>query len=803
MKNIQLLISLLCLFFATQLVAQEKHTISGYVTDKSTGEGLIAATVADLKTGKGTVTNSYGFYSLTVDADSLALAVSYVGYQTKILKLNMNKDLSLDIKLNDAQELQAVEIVASKTEDLIEEKTEMSTISVPITQLRKIPALLGEADVLKAIQLLPGVQSGGEGQSGFYVRGGSQDQNLILLDGSPVYNASHLFGFFSVFNVDAIKDVKLIKGGFPARYGGRLSSVLDISMKEGNNQKFRGAGTIGLIASKFTLEGPIVKDKAAFIVSARRTYIDILARPIIKHSFKDSGGSGKFGYYFYDLNAKVNWKISKRDRIFLSMYSGDDKFYAGIKESAGNGTRKNHLDLGFGWGNLTSTFRWNHLWTDKLFSNTSLTYSKYNFNNSNAFGEEKLLNGVVDEKSEIRFGYDSGINDLTAKIDFDYIPEPNHFIRFGAGVTRHDFRPGDRNIYFNIVDDGKELFKLDSVFGQPALHAYESVAYIEDDITFSPQFKANIGLHYSNFFVAKKAFHSIQPRVSARYLFPNRLSMKASFATMQQNIQYLSNENLGLPWDQWLPTTDKVRPQTSWQVAAGLAKSFDGGFEVSVEGYYKEMNNVTSYKEGASILENKNWQDQITQGEGKSYGLEVFLQKKVGKLSGWIGYTLSRSLRRFDDKSFGEWYPFKFDRRHDLSIVAIYDISEKLSLSGTWVYGTGNTFTFPNSKSYILNKQGGTYYPVLVNNIAKRNNYRLAPYHRADINLDIKWGKKRVEHKLSLGAYNAYNRKNPFFINPETVTYSDSTSNEIKTKNILKQYSLFRLIPSIAYSFKF
>lgn len=789
-----------------QIHAQEKYTVSGYITDLNTGEGLIAANVADLRSGKGTVTNTYGFYSLTVPGDSLFLAISYVGYQTQIVPLFLDADKTLDFALDDNRALETVEIVATKTEEQIEEKTQMSTIRVPVAQLKKIPAFLGETDILKAIQLLPGVQSGGEGQSGFYVRGGSQDQNLILLDGTPVYNASHLFGFFSVFNADAIKDVTLVKGGFPARYGGRLSSVLDISMKEGNMKEFHGSGSIGIVASKLTLEGPLWKDKASFIISGRRTYIDVLARPFIAAAFaREEGAGGTFGYFFYDLNAKLNWKINSKNRVYLSSYAGDDVFFTRLENNFAGSIDdvRETVNIGFGWGNLTSTLRWNHLWTDKLFSNIALTSSRYKFNTNNGFTTEEFLNDELVNSTDVGFGYISGINDLSAKIDFDYIPVPNHFIRFGANVTRHVFIPGENFFNFNIIENGEELVALDSIIGQDTTVAYETYAYVEDDFEITDRLKANLGLHFSSFYVDEKQYHSLQPRASLRYLFDNKLSVKASFATMQQNIQFLTNENIGLPWDQWLPSTQNVVPQTSWQVAAGIAKTLKGGYEVSLEGYYKKMNNVSAYKEGASSFQGVDWQEQIVQGEGKSYGAELFVQKKVGKLSGWIGYTLSWSWRRFDDKNFGEWYPFTFDRRHDLSIVAVYEISKRWNASATWVYGTGNTFTFPTSLSYYIQDFDFGSFPQEVNNVTERNNYRLAPFHRADINIDYSWGKKRWKHKISMGAYNAYNRKNPFFLNPENEFEINPETGLLEGRQVLRQYSLFRLIPSLTYSFNF
>lgn len=790
------------IFSVTCLFSQSKYTISGYITDKESGEGLIGANIIDVKSGSGTVTNTYGFYSLTLKSDSIYVAYSYIGYQTLLIGQNLVNDLSVDVQLIELNTLDAVEIIGERAEK-IEEKTQMSTIGVPIAQLRKIPALLGETDILKALQLLPGVQSGGEGQSGFYVRGGSADQNLILLDGTPVYNASHLFGFFSVFNVDAIKDVTLVKGGFPARYGGRLSSVLDINMKEGNLNKFHGSGSLGIISSKFTLEGPIVKDKAAFIISARRTYLDILAKPFVAYALRSEGDgtTGSLAAYFYDLNAKVNWKISSKDRIYLSAYSGRDQFRikSGTSSDFNEFTEEENLNFGFGWGNLTSALRWNHLWTDKLFSNTTLTYSNYNFGNEVGIIDNSLINEELINSNEIGFGYVNGINDYTAKIDFDYIPAPKHFVKFGVNATRHKFIPGEFNLKFKTIEDKSTTIDIDSIFGQKNVVAYETSAYIEDDYEITSKLKANVGLHFASFFVNGKQFHSLQPRLAARYLLPRNISAKASFATMQQNIQYLTNENIGLPSDQWLPTTDRIVPQKSWQVAAGFAKTINDDYEVSVEAYYKHMENVSSFKEGASLFQFNDWEDQITQGQGRSYGAEFFLQKKTGKFSGWIGYTLSWSERRFDDKNFGAWYPFTFDRRHDISIVAIYDISKRWSISGTWVYGTGNAYTLANS-SYFIDRNG---YPNEINNINERNNYRLNPFHRADFNADYSWGKKRMTHKLSMGAYNLYGRKNPFFVNPETRGEFDPQTGQFTSRNVLVQYSLFRFIPSMSYSFTF
>ncbi len=791
--------SIAFLFMAILAIqAQENFTISGYIEDAESGEYLISANVFEGNSKLGTVSNLYGFYSITLPKDSVLLSVSYIGFEQKLIPLYLEKDITLNIKLSSSVSLQTVEITAQNATS-IEEESQMSVVTVPIEQIKRMPALLGEVDVLKTLQLLPGVQSGGEGQSGLYVRGGSPDQNLILLDGVPVYNANHLFGFFSVFNADAIKDVKLTKGGFPARYGGRLSSVLEINMKEGNKQKFKGSGSIGLISSKLALEGPIIKDKASFMVSARRTYIDLIARPLIKLGFSQDGGEGVAGYYFYDVNAKVNYKISDKDKLYLSAYTGDDRFFVEFAEVFDD--NRNEVESRLGWGNFTAAARWNHLWTNKLFSNLTATYSKYNF--STLIGNSLAVkNSTEDFKEAFSAEYESGIEDVALRFDFDYIPAPNHFIKFGGLAIQHEFNPGLFDLNITSEQDGVQGFVLDTILGQSKVKALEYNVFIEDDFKITPTLKVNAGVHFSGFSLDNASYTSLQPRISVRQLLPGKVALKASFATMRQYAQYLTNENIGLPWDQWLPTTKKVLPQDSWQAALGFAKTIKGGYELSIEAYYKEMKNLVSYKEGASFFNLNPWEDLVTQGVGRSYGAEFFAQKKTGKLTGWIGYTLAWSERKFDDKNFGEWYPFKFDRRHDLSIVGVYEISERVNLAVTWVYGTGNAVTFANSRVNLLSEVFDGYDFSNVEIFEERNNYRLAPYHRLDIGFDFTKQKKRFKRTWSIGAYNAYSRKNPFFLNLET-DFVDDGNGGVRDKTVLKQYSLFPIIPSVSYKFEF
>ncbi len=775
--------------------AQEKYTISGYIEDAATGEKLIGANVFAPKQNKGTTSNTFGFFSLTLPKDSVSLAISYIGYKTDYYELDLNKDIAINFQLADGSQLNEIVVTAEQGEK-IEDKVQMSQIDVPIKQIQKLPALLGEVDILKTLQLLPGVQSGGEGTSGLYVRGGSPDQNLILLDGVPVYNVSHLFGFFSVFNADAIKSVTLTKGGFPARYGGRLSSVLEINMKEGNMKEFKGEGAIGTVFSKLTLEGPIIKDKTSFIVSARRTYIDALAGPFITAGLASEGIDGDIDVYFYDLNAKINHKFSEKDRLYLSAYLGDDVFQTTFSEDyqeEGGFTTKAGLD----WGNITSAMRWNRMWNNKLFSNTTLTYSQYKFNTGFGFEEINTSSGTP-ERTAAAFEYISGIEDIAAKIDFDYIPNPNHYLRFGTALTDHVFTPG-------VTQTNITVGSLDTVLntGSQNTRALEFGIYIEDDMKIGDKFQANIGLHFSAFGVDETLYYSAQPRLGMLYHLPKGFSLKGSFATMTQYIHLLTNEGAGLPTDLWVPTTSEVLPEQSWQTGIGIAKTFGKQFEFSIEGYYKEMSNLVSYVEGASFIsvggdDDNDWQDRVTQGDGKSYGAEFFLQKKSGDFTGWIGYTLAWTNRQFDDINGGKVYPFKYDRRHDLSIVLAYDFTDRISASLVWVYGTGNSITLPEYRqtAYFPNSGSNPYNPywsTQVERAESKNSFRMDAYHRLDFSVDFHKKRKYWEETIVIGAYNAYSRVNPFFINDET------RFGERK----FVQYGLFPIVPSLSYRFKF
>ena len=794
---------LMLLFQAINLFAQrtQKFTISGYMKDNLSTENLIGATVYNKSDLAGTSSNQYGFYSLTLPEGDVELVYSYVGYNTQVLNFHLRRDTVINISLEGALHLQEVEITAVRT-SRIQESTQMSSLSIPIAQVKSLPAFLGEVDVLKVLQLMPGIQSGGEGTSGLYVRGGGPDQNLILLDGVPVYNVSHLFGFFSVFNADAINSMEIIKGGFPARYGGRVSSVLDVNLKEGNMQKFHGEGAVGIVSAKLTMEGPIVKDKTSFIVSGRRTYIDVLAAPFIAMANNQTSGEKiRVGYYFYDLTAKINHRFSAKDRIYLSAYLGDDKFYVKerntYKYSDYVVSHDKRMDAGIKWGNVITAFRWNHIFTNRLFGNTTLTYSKYRFNTGTTNDETTVYEKWYQQEKE-RFlfdmQYNSGIHDWSGKIAFDWMPSPDHYVRFGVNAIHHTFNPG----VFAMRED---LVKLE--FGGKKRYAWEYATYIEDDVKLTANLKANIGLHWSAFDVEEKFYHYLQPRISVRYLITPQLSAKAAYSRMAQYVHLLTNSNIGMPTDLWVPTTPLLRPQTSDQVAVGLAQNFREKYEISLEGYYKTMNNVLEYKEGAGFFDlDDSWERKIVQGDGRSYGVELFAQKKTGSFTGWVGYTLSWTNRQFDELNEGKRFFYKYDRRHDLSIALMkrFGKNKKNEMSAVWVFGSGNCVTVPIGEYETEHPMGKEYgrnmfYPQY--EYGPRNSYRMASYHRLDLSLSFVKQKKWSERRWILGVYNAYSRKNPFYIDVEQ--YWRDTGKQYK----FVQYSLFPVIPSVSYNFKF
>lgn len=752
--------------------AQNEYTISGTVKDASSGEDLIGASViVKEQPSLGVVTNVYGFYSLTLSEGDYTLVYQFIGLQSveREITLAQNQKINLELKPN-SEELAEV-VVSAEKEDRNVTKNEMSVAKVSMKEIENVPVLFGEKDVLKVIQLLPGVKSAGEGNSGFYVRGGAADQNLILLDEAPVYNPSHLLGFFSVFNSDALKDVTLYKGGMPAEFGGRASSVMDIKMKEGNSKKYSATGGVGLISSRLTLEGPVQKDKSSFILSARRTYADLFLGLSSDENIKDSQ------LYFYDVTAKLNYKISEKDRIFISGYFGRDVLSFGDQFS-------------FNWGNTTGTLRWNHIYGDKLFSNTSLIYSDYDYE----------IN--IGENDDLSIG--ASIDDWNLKQDYTYFLNAKNTLKFGGNAIYHQFAPGniDAASSFNSV-------KIDNQF------ALEGGLYVQNDYKLSQRWGINYGLRYSLFnylgpssayefdndgdFISKTSYDDwksiqyyggLEPRLSVKYQLNDVSSLKGSYTRNYQYLHQLSNSTSSQPTDLWVPSSNNIKPQISDQVALGYFRNFnDNMYEFSFETYYKDLQNQIDYKDGADLLLNENVEGELVYGRGYAYGAEFLLRKNKGKFTGWLSYTLSRSIKQFDAINNGDPFAAKQDRIHDISIVGSYQINPKLTLSANWVYYTGNAVTFP-SASYVVDEKLVPYY-------TERNGYRMPDYHRMDIGLT--WINKktdRFESSWNFSLYNAYNQYNAY-----TITFRESESNPNTTEAV--QTTLFGIVPSISYNFKF
>jgi hypothetical protein len=759
--------------FTVHAFSQNKYTISGFVSDDKTGEELIGATVMVTElTSTGFSTNAYGFYSLTIPKGKYTVSAQFVGYETFVTTVILNENQKLNFRLKEKiTELDEVVITKEKHNDNVV-KPQMGTNKISIQEIKTIPSFLGERDVLKAIQLLPGVKSAGEGNSGFYVRGGGSDQNLILLDEATVYNASHLLGFFSVFNPDAIKDASIYKGTMPAEYGGRLSSVLNLSMNDGNNKEYVVNGGIGLISSRLTIEGPIVKDKSSFIISGRRTYADLIAKlypdTTVQHST----------LYFYDLNAKVNYRINEDNRLYISGYFGKDVL--GLYQS------------GINWGNTTATLRWNHLFNDKLFSNLSVIYSDYNYTINNG-------------SSNIPINIISNIQDWNVKDDLQFFPGSKSQMKFGFNSIYHTFIPGT-------------ILNADSNINRrtlPNKYAWENAAYVSTEYKFNGTISVNFGVRLTSFSLLGpgtfytynaddvsidsaeyksgqivKSYYTIEPRLAITYLINEENSIKASYNRNTQNLHLLSNSLIGSPTDLWVPSSNNIKPEISDQVSLGYFRNLkENLYEFSAEVYYKTLRNQIDYQTGARLNFNANVESQLINGSGRAYGLELYLKKRYGKLNGWISYTLARTERKFPGVNFGNYYPSKQDRSHDISIAAIYDYSKKLTFSATWVYYTGNAVTFPSGKYEV--------YEQVLNYYTARNGYRMPSYQRLDLGLT--YYKKQVgkyESYWTFSVYNAYAYDNAY-----SIVFRQSEKDP--TKTVAVQTTLFRLVPSVTYNFKF
>lgn len=762
-----LLLTGVFLLIMPALAHSQDVSVSGFVHDNTNGESLVGVTVQEPTTGKGTSTNEYGFYSLTLPPGNYTLLFRYLGFDNIEKSIQLKENQTVSVRMGENQNLLGTVEISASREKVKEhvKSTEMGKLSVPIEILKKTPVLFGEADLIKAVQLLPGVKRGGEGSIGMYVRGGGNDENLILLDEAPVYNIGHALGFLSVFNTNAIKSVDLYKGAFPAQYGGRLSSILDVRMREGNDQKFGVQGSIGNIATNLSVEGPLVKGKSSFILSGRRSYIDKLVNLVVKNGLP---------YYFYDFNAKINYKLSERDRIFVSGYFGRD-----VLAVTGTESDTSNLEVGVGTniGNFTVTTRWNHIYKNqKLFHNLTLIRSQFRYRiEGGGFGNSILIR--------------SSIDDVGVKMDFDYRPNSVTNVKFGGNVINHQFRPNLISVQGAISDDLK---------GKPSkdITSQEMALFGSYDRDLNARWKVNGGLRLSGSTVQKVFYANLEPRLGARYAIDERQSIKMGYARMAQYLHLVSSSTVVLPTDLWYPVTKNVKPSHSDQVSAGYFTYVGGeqSVQISVETYYKWMSNQIEYREGARLILNDNYEQELVRGNGRGYGVELLVQKNTGKLSGWIGYSLSWATRNFPDLNKGETYYAKYDRRHDFSLVTNYDFTKRFGVSAAWVYSSGSPFT-PIVAKYVQplpNYSGIELLPIY----PLRNSYRLNASHRLDIDFVLRGRKRhRYQGEWHIGAYNLYNRAQP---NRVVLTFDDKTG-----KEKYQERGLFGIIASLSYQFKF
>lgn len=798
MKKIKILSIIILL---GKLCFAQTATISGFVRNYETGENLIGAGVYNQNTQTGTVTNNAGFYSLTLNkGNEVKITASYIGFKNKWKTFTLSKDTVINFKLISSNEIESVTVTAERN---VHKTTDISILKIPMEDIKLMPSLTGETDVMKVFQLMPGVQSGQEGSSTLYVRGGSPDQNLYLVDDVPLYYVNHLGGFVSVFDDNAVNSMQLIKGGFPARYGGRLSSVIDMRMKNGNTKEFHGEIKLGALTSKIFIEGPIKKDKTSFMLSARRSNIDLFTRVLTNISYDDFTGA----YTFYDVYAKVHHRFSDKSSVFISIYSGRDKLSIIDKKkteidpyAVGQSVIYNYESYLFTkWGNQMAAIRWNRILGNKLFSNLSVSYTKFNYSTEKEYLKKDSTSKILIERN---YGaYTSGINDLTARLDFDYFPVPAHKIKFGINGVYHTFNPG---ITRYVEKSGTA--DTDTTFGNENTGTYEANIYIEDEIEIWKRVYCNIGILASYYDASGVYYRSFQPRASLNFRISENLSLKAAYSKIQQNLHLLSNSGTGIPTDIWLPPSKDLKPQESDQYVINTTYTIPRfKAELSMEGFYKEMHNIIDFKEGASYqLDNTDWKSIIEPGGfGRVYGLEFLLQRKRGKTTGWIAYTLSKSERQFENINAGSFYPSTFDRRHDIAIVVNYKLRKNIALSANWVYGSGNMMTLAVSSFQVLMPEPPDYNhsptyeefftdkTVTVYYYGGKNNFRLPSYHRLDLNVSFEKKKKRGIRTWQAGVYNAYFRKNIYFL---------YYKNEGKD---LYKFTLFPIIPSFSYSFKF
>lgn len=793
---------------------KRKFTISGYIVDDTSRETLLGASVIDLNRQSGTVSNSYGFYSFTLDEGEVSLGYSYLGYAPQYMRFSLDRDTVINVKLGASAQLDEVLVVADRKEAGLKSTT-MGAHELRLSQLTNTPAVLGETDVLRTIQLLPGVNMGTEGFSGILVRGGGMDENLVLLDGSPVYNPNHLLGIFSIFTPEAVKKVTLFKSSFPARYGGRLSSVVDVRTNDGDMQRMRGLFSIGLLSQRLHLEGPLWKNRTTFSLSGRFTGFPFMLGRLMG----DDSGDEKISLYFYDLNAKLTHRIDDRNRLFLGFYNGEDRYqvkmednYTGSNSSGPTGVNREYqvdekYNDGVKWGNTLASLRWNHVLNNRLFSNTTVAYNHYQMK---VFS--RYFKGMDKNMDNFKTDYTSGITDWSLRTDFDFTINPRHELRFGYEWINHHFTPESRKTSLKQVEDNVAV--VDTTFtnvGGQLRVGNELSLYAEDNAELTNRLSANVGVHFSYFNTEGKNYLSLQPRLSVKYKWSDAWSSKVSYSKMSQYIHLLSSSSISLPTDLWVPITKNIRPMNAHQISLGTY--FDGlrGWEFSLEGYYKQMNNVLEYKEGTFFFgSSRDWENNVSMGKGRAYGAELMVEKTEGRLTGWFAYTLAKSERRFPDGSIsnGEWFPHKFDRRHNVKIFLNYQLGRNIDLGATWLFNSGNTMTVPERQAVAMTPDGGF---VELGTMPRRNNYRLPSTHT--LNLNFNWHIKRAktESIWNLSIYNVLNRKNPtlVYVTNESVSVKEINPMtnqpeiiDVKTTK-LKKFTLLPFIPSISYTLKF
>ena len=794
------------------LPPETTFTISGFLEDARTGERLINANILERNSGRGTASNEYGFYSLPLPAGKVVLAFSYLGYETQEKEFVLREPVLFNLAMKASLTLEPVEVVSQRITSIAGVPVPGAGQEIDIYEAEHLPTLGGESDIIRLTHLLPGVQTGTDGVGGLHIRGGDNGQNLIMIDGVPVYNIAHAAGLFSVFNSHAVRSARLIKGGFPARYGGRLSSVLDIRTREGNSKNFGLRGDVGMLSGRLSVEGPIVREKASFFLSGRWSLADWYLQPLTRGLKEEKGEDGFIGYHFYDLNAKLNYELSGRDHLYLSYYSGSDRytnqgqasdtlaFAEGSQQPATNFYRfdRQYKDA-VSWGNRVASLRWNHLFSDNLFANLALTYSGLDVR-INYFAVDSLFQlstqHTVNRLFEVGY-YSSSIEDVGARLDFDYLAIPHHYIRFGINLAHHDFLPG------LLAGTGEKSGngEIDSLPGSPEISrravAMEYVAYIEDEFRLGRNLILNAGLHAAAFSTPGKAYWSIQPRLSANWQVSKRIGLEAYYSRMQQPVHLLSNSAVGLPTELWVPSTDKVAPQEGWQLGMAANWAFRPGWSVELDGYFKSMDNLLAYSEGALFL--NDWEENVTAGSGTAYGAEALLRKSSGKLRGWLGYSLAWADRQYEQINNGQPYPYKFDRRHEFKLALMYRIQDWVDLSASWVYSTGFAFSPPIGQYEVIIPGVG---PVQAIDFGDKNAFRMPAYHRLDVaaNFYIQTD-TRLRHTINVGVYNLYNRRNPLYYDLRSRYVQDG--NNIRTQKEFVQVWLIPMLPSLNYSIQF